>query len=51
MKRRGQAVKPLLDRNAKTDIKGKDGLMPFAKAQKAGKSEIVKLFESRGIGH
>ncbi len=46
-----EAVKLLLDRNAKTDIKGKDGLTPFAKAKKEGKSEIVKLFESRGIDH
>jgi len=45
-----EAVKLLLDRNAKTDIKGKDGLTPFAKAKKEGKSEIVKLFESRGVG-
>lgn len=45
-----EAVKLLLDRNAKTDIKGKDGLTPFAKAKKEGKSEIVKLFEARGIG-
>jgi ankyrin repeat protein len=45
-----EAVRLLLDRNAKTDIKGKDGLSPFAKAQKEKKSEIVKLFESRGIG-
>jgi ankyrin repeat protein len=33
-----EAVRLLLDRNAKTDIKGKDGLTPFAKAQKEGKS-------------
>jgi ankyrin repeat protein len=45
-----EAVRILLDRNARTDIKGKDGLTPFAKAQKEGKSDIVKLFESRGIG-
>ena len=45
-----EAVRLLLDRNAKTDIKGKDGLTPFAKAKKEGKSEIVKLFESRGVG-
>jgi ankyrin repeat protein len=45
-----EAVILLLDRKAKTNIKGKDGLTPFAKAQKEGKSDIVKLFESRGIG-
>ncbi len=46
-----EAVRLLLDRNSKTDMKGKDGLTPFAKAQKEGKSEIVKLFEARGIDH
>ena len=44
-----EAIKLLLDKGAKTNIKGKDGLTPYGKAKKEGKTEIVKLFESRGI--
>jgi len=44
-----EAIKLLLDKGAKTDIKGKDGLTPYGKAKKEGKSEMMKLFESRGI--
>ena len=44
-----EAVKLLLDKGAKTGTRGKDGLTPYAKAKKEGKTGIMKLFESRGI--
>jgi ankyrin repeat protein len=44
-----EAAKLLLDEGAKTNLRGKDGLTPFGKAKKEGKTEIVKYFESRGI--
>ena len=44
-----EAIKLLLARGAKTTIKGKDGLTPYAKAKKEGKTDIVVFFESRGI--
>ena len=45
----GEAVNLLLDKGAKTNLKGKDGLTPYAKAQKEGKTKILRIFESRGI--
>jgi uncharacterized protein len=45
----GEAVNLLLDRGARTNLKGKDGLTPYAKAQKEGKTKILRIFESRGI--
>jgi ankyrin repeat protein len=44
-----EAIKLLLDKGARTNIKGKDGLTPYGKAKKEGKKEIIQLFESRGI--
>jgi ankyrin repeat protein len=44
-----EAITLLLDEGAKTNLKGKDGLTPYGKAKKEGKTEIVKFFESRGI--
>jgi ankyrin repeat protein len=44
-----EAIKLLLDEGAKTNLKGRDGLTPYGKAKKEGKTEIVKYFESRGI--
>jgi len=44
-----EAIKLLLPKGAKTTIKGKDGLTPYAKAKKEGKTDIVTYFESRGI--
>ena len=44
-----EAIKLLLAKGAKTTIKGKDGLTPYAKAKKEGKTDIVTYFESRGI--
>jgi len=45
-----EAVKILLKHGAKVDIKGKDGLTPYSKAKQEGKEEIVKYFNSKGIG-
>jgi ankyrin repeat protein len=44
-----EAIKLLLVKGAKTNIKGRDGLTPYAKAKKEGKTDIVTYFESRGI--
>jgi len=44
-----EAIELLLDEGAKTHLKGRDGLTPYVKAKKEGKTEIVKLFESRKI--
>jgi ankyrin repeat protein len=44
-----EAIKLLLGEGAKTNLRGKDGLTPYGKAKKEGKTEIVKYFESRGI--
>ena len=44
-----EAIKLLLAKGAKTTIKGKDGMTPYAKAKKEGKTDIVTYFESRGI--
>ncbi len=44
-----EAIKLLLAKGAKTTIKGKDGLTPYAKAKKEGKTDIVTYFESMGI--
>ncbi len=44
-----EAIKLLLVTGAKTTIKGKDGLTPYAKAKKEGKIDIFTYFESRGI--
>ncbi len=44
------AVKLLLKYGAKVDIKGQDGLTPYAKADQEGKDEIVKYFDSKSIG-
>jgi len=44
-----EAIKLLLDEGAKTYLKGRDGLTPYGKAKKEGKTDIVKYFESRGI--
>jgi ankyrin repeat protein len=44
-----EAIKTLLDEGAKTNLKGKDGLTPYGKAKKEGKTDIVKYLESRGI--
>ena len=45
----GEAVNLLLDKGAKTNLKGKDGLTPYAKAQKEGRTKILRILESRGI--
>ncbi len=45
-----EAVKLLLKHGAKADIKGKDGLTPYSKARQEGKEEIIKYFNSKGIG-
>lgn len=39
------AVKLLLTKGAKTDIKAKDGLTPLEKAQKEGKTDLVECFK------
>jgi ankyrin repeat protein len=44
-----EAIRLLLVNGAKTTIKGKDGLTPYAKAKKEGKTDIVNYFESKGI--
>jgi len=44
-----EAIKLLLAEGAKTTIKAKDGLTPYAKAKEEGKIGIVTYFESRGI--
>jgi ankyrin repeat protein len=44
-----EAIQLLLAKGAKTSIKGKDGLTPYGKAKKEGKTNIVTYFESRGI--
>jgi ankyrin repeat protein len=44
-----EAIKLLLDEGAKTNLKGRDGLTPYGKAKKEGKTDIVQYFESRGI--
>ncbi len=46
-----EAVKILLKHGAKVDVKGKDGLTPYTKAKQEGKDEIVKYFNSKGIGN
>jgi ankyrin repeat protein len=44
-----EAVKILLDNGAGTNIKGKDGLTPYAKAKQEARKELVRYFETRGI--
>ena len=44
-----EAVKILLARGARADVKAKDGLTPYAKAGKEMKKDIVAYFESKGI--
>jgi ankyrin repeat protein len=44
-----EVIKLLLDEGAKTNLKGRDGLTPYGKAKKEGKTDIVKYLESRGI--
>ena len=44
-----EALKLLLGEGAKTNLKGRDGLTPYGKAKKEGKTDIVKYLESRGI--